>query len=1031
VLHNGTTGTVEWFDGGSPYYELYNPFKVKTTYGSDSLVTYRQRERHWGVRIDENDYFYEDSLDALGRLAAAKSPGTFLKIPDENDLWNRTTFSNYSSAITYDDDNLIVVDTSRFSNNPSNLVNKIVKHEYDAFGQLRKSSVRNNSSVFEMKSEILYNYLGLVREDKNGMNIRRRHKYDGLGRVLEILFDDNSTRQYEYEPLGSANAYEKVIFTDEEGKTRETKYDIRGNLVSEKIGINQPTVFEYNSLNQLIKITSPEGKITTYEYDGFGNVSRRITPDEGTYRYKYDTYGNLRFIMHTTSPLQLVFHRYDQLGRLVSTGTKSTTTTEFNNLNPDNTYSFETTTSNLLAVNQYDEYSATGVFSNMGYIPLVTNTRGRLVSTAFRDRTTDSWNFKSYRYDHLGRVDRYWFKIAGKVVKSIYNYHDNLDNLIRQNIASDYHVWYNYDVQGRLTQSRSYRYNQYGSSHIDSEYEYNQADQVRKRWYKNASGNDVEYLDYLYNSRGWLQRVENPDYTYRQTLEYYKNGNVKQQVMRHSIQGWSDLTFNYTYDPMNRLTQASCSGCSQHSETYQYDNDGNIERLIRGTSKDYVYSYYTGRNRLQTVNNNAGGGSMNFYYNGKGAVTSVYDNITPVLKYFTYDYRNMPVQVTYEWENIDTYHYYYDENGMRVRREKVGTSSGREYYLRDHTGREVAIYDYNSNRIKMINLFGHGLEGKVNVDWQYVCIPSGCSPDGCEWTWQRTDSKYYYVKDHLGNIRVTLQQNGNLASARDYYPYGETLRAYTTAGVGDRYQLTEKERDAETNLDYFGARYYDGGIIRWLTPDPLADKYYGWSPYNYVLGNPLRYVDPDGRRVDDYMVDSLGNVSFIRETKDDFDVLYSQDGKSSIEVKKGILNNIEKGEFEGIPFKYLDVRGDKDASGLFEFLARNSNVEWSQIKFGINRNYLSTSHEKRTEVGGADLLHKLVVGKYTIREYIHSHPTGIRGPSGFNPTSPLYGKGDKAFAEWVNTYAPSVRLGVYEVQTGKYIYYNHRGVLRP
>jgi RHS repeat-associated protein len=149
----------------------------------------------------------------------------------------------------------------------------------------------------------------------------------------------------------------------------------------------------------------------------------------------------------------------------------------------------------------------------------------------------------------------------------------------------------------------------------------------------------------------------------------------------------------------------------------------------------------------------------------------------------------------------------------------------------------------------MINLFGYGLEGKVNVDWQYVCIPSGCSPDGCEWTWQRTDSKYYYVKDHLGNIRVTLQQNGNLASARDYYPYGETLRAYTTAGVGDRYQFTEKERDTETNLDYFGARYYDGGIIRWLTPDPLADKYYGWSPYNYVLGNPLRYIDPDGRAV--------------------------------------------------------------------------------------------------------------------------------------------------------------------------------------
>ena len=46
-----------------------------------------------------------------------------------------------------------------------------------------------------------------------------------------------------------------------------------------------------------------------------------------------------------------------------------------------------------------------------------------------------------------------------------------------------------------------------------------------------------------------------------------------------------------------------------------------------------------------------------------------------------------------------------------------------------------------------------------------------------------------------------------------------------------------------------GARYYNSGIMRWLTPDPLSDIYPGWSPYNYVLGNPLRFVDPDGMRV--------------------------------------------------------------------------------------------------------------------------------------------------------------------------------------
>ncbi len=110
-----------------------------------------------------------------------------------------------------------------------------------------------------------------------------------------------------------------------------------------------------------------------------------------------------------------------------------------------------------------------------------------------------------------------------------------------------------------------------------------------------------------------------------------------------------------------------------------------------------------------------------------------------------------------------------------------------------------------------------------------------------------------------------------------------------------------------------------------------------------------------------------------------------------------------------------------------KFVSNNSNVEWSQIKFGTKSNYVSTAHKPHSEPGGSHLLRELVIGKYTIKEHIHSHPTSTEGPSGYKPHHKK--SGDKKLAEWVNKYAPKVKLSVYEKKTGKYIRYNHEKVL--
>lgn len=78
-----------------------------------------------------------------------------------------------------------------------------------------------------------------------------------------------------------------------------------------------------------------------------------------------------------------------------------------------------------------------------------------------------------------------------------------------------------------------------------------------------------------------------------------------------------------------------------------------------------------------------------------------------------------------------------------------------------------------------------------------------------------------------------------------YYPYGKILREWNPNT--EKFLTTHHERDTETGLDYRGARYYDSDIARFLSLDPKADDYVSWSPYNYVLGNPLLFVDPDGR----------------------------------------------------------------------------------------------------------------------------------------------------------------------------------------
>jgi RHS repeat-associated protein len=107
----------------------------------------------------------------------------------------------------------------------------------------------------------------------------------------------------------------------------------------------------------------------------------------------------------------------------------------------------------------------------------------------------------------------------------------------------------------------------------------------------------------------------------------------------------------------------------------------------------------------------------------------------------------------------------------------------------------------------------------------------------------------WYFADHLGSSRVVWSTSG--ADISDYYPFGGERLVST--GANNHYKFTGKERDPESGLDNFGARYDSSSLGRFMSPDSTAYikpiNPQNWNLYAYALNNPLIYVDPTGHTV--------------------------------------------------------------------------------------------------------------------------------------------------------------------------------------
>lgn len=379
--------------------------------------------------------------------------------------------------------------------------------------------------------------------------------------------------------------------------------------------------------------------------------------------------------------------------------------------------------------------------------------------------------------------------------------------------------------------------------------------------YTTERGTDIlQDFEYTFDPQGNITTMKDEA---TQTL-YYNNNII-------------DADRGYTYDALYRLTNSTGrehinqpgteyndfpSGINlphpndpqamrRYSRSYEYDDSGNITQMAHtatGGNWTRDYSYTSGKNRLASTV--IGANTVNYTHDNNGNIES------------------LPNTGAVTWDSED-----------RIKEVNLG-GGGTAYYTYNAEGQRVRKVIHNNQDIKIketIYLDGYEVyrefvTGTVDFERETLHIMDDESRVAMVETKTIENSTpisspvpriRYQHSDHLGSCSVETTDTGALISFEEYYPYGGTSFQSTSSSSqvsAKRYRYNGKEKDEETDLYYYGARYYISWLGRWMNCDPLYDRYSSLNAedragfdlkellnlYRYCLNNPVTYIDSKG-----------------------------------------------------------------------------------------------------------------------------------------------------------------------------------------